>query len=90
MMKYQNAAKSAGVAYLLWFFFGTLGGHRYYLGNVGLGVLMTVCFLAGLFLLVPLVVPLIICIYDLFTIPSQVRQFNSKVMVELVGGGVRT
>lgn len=86
MMQYQNASKSAGVAYLLWFFLGMLGGHRYYLGNIGIGALMTVCFLLGLVLLVPLIVPAIIALYDLFTIPAQVRKFNAGVMANLVNG----
>ncbi len=31
--------KSKGVAYLLWFFFGGLGVHRFYVGKVGTGIL---------------------------------------------------
>jgi len=31
--------KSKGIAYLLWFFFGYLGLHRFYLGKVGTGLL---------------------------------------------------
>jgi len=31
--------KSKGVAYLLWFFFGWLSAHRFYLGKVGSGLL---------------------------------------------------
>ncbi|MFQ3844662.1 TM2 domain-containing protein [Staphylococcus pseudoxylosus] len=30
-----NRSKSAGIAYLLWFFFGSLGGHRFYFGKTG-------------------------------------------------------
>lgn len=37
----SNNKKSAGVMYLLWFFFGGIGGHRYYLGDVGRGIAMT-------------------------------------------------
>lgn len=33
--------KSTAVTYLLWFFFGGLDGHRYYLGKYGTAVLMT-------------------------------------------------
>ncbi|KAB2328961.1 TM2 domain-containing protein [Cytobacillus depressus] len=33
--------KSKGIAYALWFFTGGIGGHRYYAGNVGMGVAMT-------------------------------------------------
>lgn len=86
MMQYHNSSKSAGVTYLLWFFLGILGGHRYYLGDIGIGALMTVCFLLGLFLMVPLIIPALICLYDLFTIPAQVRKYNTGVMARLVAG----
>ena len=33
--------KSKGVMYALWFFFGGIGGHRYYLGDIGYAVAMT-------------------------------------------------
>jgi TM2 domain-containing membrane protein YozV len=32
-----NERKSAGIAYLLWFFFGVFGGHNYYVGKPMLG-----------------------------------------------------
>lgn len=31
--------KSKGIAYLLWFFLGWLGVHRFYLGKIGTGIL---------------------------------------------------
>ncbi|MHA6482048.1 TM2 domain-containing protein [Paenibacillus sp. strain BS8-2] len=37
----EKNKKNAAVMYLLWFFFGSLGGHRYYLGDVGKGIAMT-------------------------------------------------
>lgn len=86
MMKFQSSAKSTGTAYLLWFFLGGLGAQRFYLGNAWLGALVAVCTLTGLFLLVPLVVPIVISVYDLFTLPSQVRKYNSGLMAEIVHG----
>lgn len=32
--------KSKGIAYLLWLFFGFLGGHRFYIGDYGKGIAM--------------------------------------------------
>ena len=44
LMQYDAARKSAGIAYLLWFFVGGLGLHRFYLGRIGSGVAMVVLF----------------------------------------------
>ncbi len=41
----ETNQKSAGVAYLLWFFLGGLGAHRFYFGRKGSGFGM-----AGLFI----------------------------------------
>jgi TM2 domain-containing membrane protein YozV len=61
-------AKSVGVAYLLWFFFGFLGVHQFYLGRTGRGV--SYIFTLGL-----LGIGLLI---DLFTLPGQVRKANGE------------
>ena len=47
MMRYDSAKKSAGLTYLLWFFVGALGVHRFYLGQWGVGALMLACTLLG-------------------------------------------
>lgn len=59
--------KDVGVTYLLWLFLGVFGAHKFYLGRPGWGVayLLTLGLL-GVGLLV-----------DLFTIPRQVRDYNS-------------
>lgn len=55
-----NSAKSPAAAYLLWFFLGWAGIHRFYLGRMGSGLAMlllnvigglTVAFIVGFFLL---------------------------------------
>lgn len=59
---------SLSTAYFLWFIsgFGALGFHRFYLGKIGTGLLwMLTGGLGG-----------IGCFYDLFTLPSQVREAN--------------
>ena len=51
--------KSTGVAYVLWFFFGGIGAHKFYLGRPGIGVLyigMFVLFWAGMFSLLSLAI----------------------------------
>jgi len=37
----KGKEKSKGIAYALWFFLGALGGHRYYVGDIGMGITMT-------------------------------------------------
>lgn len=40
-MQYEDAKKTPAVAWILWLFTGGIGGHRYYLGDTGMGVAMT-------------------------------------------------
>lgn len=42
-----NEAKSTGAAYLIWFFLGFLGVHRFYLGRSGSGAAMLVLTILG-------------------------------------------
>jgi VIT1/CCC1 family predicted Fe2+/Mn2+ transporter len=45
--RYRTGAKSMGVAYMLWFFFGTLGGHRFYLGRIASAAAMAALGITG-------------------------------------------
>lgn len=65
--------KSVGASYLIWLFFGFIGFHRFYLGKVGTGVLYLLTFgLLGMGWL-----------WDLFAIPSYVRNHNDMRRKEL-------
>jgi len=61
---------SVGIAYLLWLIsgFGALGFHRFYLGKIFTGLLWF--FTGGL--------GMIGSIYDLITLPGQVREANIR------------
>ncbi|HEV7855779.1 MAG TPA: TM2 domain-containing protein [Herminiimonas sp.] len=87
-MLYDANKRSAGVAYLLWFFLGSLGAHRYYLGKTGTAVAMTLLCVIGLltiFLGVGvflLVVAGIWALVDAFLIPGIVRGFNTALAMK--------
>lgn len=93
LMAFDAGKKSTGVAYLLWFFTGGLGGHRFYLGRTGSAVfqlLLTVfgwIFLfaagAGLLLLAPLGIWLLIAA---FLIPGMAQDHNDRLMKRLNAG----
>jgi hypothetical protein len=36
---YDDVKKSAGIAYAFWWFLGGVGGHRFHMGQIGLGFL---------------------------------------------------
>ncbi|WP_159887758.1 TM2 domain-containing protein [Paenibacillus puerhi] len=66
--------KSGGVAWLLWFFTGGFGGHRFYLGRIGTGVAMLLT-LGGLGFWV---------LVDLFLLSGMIRDTNEKIENEIL------
>lgn len=82
MVKYQ---KNVGLAYVLWFFLGTLGGHKFYLGKGKQGVLyLLLTIVAGISLGSGGQVIFVICavilgvmlLIDLLTMAKQTQQVN--------------
>lgn len=72
--EYEDKKKTPLLAYLLWFFFGTLGGHRYYLGDIGMGIAMTLT-LGGLGFW---------ALIDVFFIGKRIQSKNSKLEADLI------
>jgi len=97
MMAFESGKKSTGIAYVLWFFTGGLGGHRFYLGRIGsavaqlaLTILGWTLLLAagfGLLLLIPLGIWLLV---DLFLIPGMAGDHNRQLMQRLNAGAGRS
>ena len=69
---YDALKRSEVVAFLLWFFFGILGAHRFYLKRIGSGVLMLVltCTVFGM------VITGIWWIIDAFLIVGMTKEYN--------------
>ncbi|MEM5439925.1 TM2 domain-containing protein [Paraburkholderia diazotrophica] len=90
MMLYDAQKKSVGVAYLLWFFIGTLGGHRFYVGRKGTAIIQLLLTIVGActaFIGIGLFI--IGCVglwvlVDAFLLPGIVRTFNLTLANRLV------
>ncbi len=72
--EYEDKKRSPLIAYLLWFFLGSLGAHRYYLGNIGMGIAMNLT-LGGLG---------IWALIDVFFISGRLRTKNNEIEADLI------
>ena len=72
--EFNKKKKGKGTAYLLWFFLGTVGAHRFYLGDIGKGLLLLFT-LGGLF---------IGAIVDVFFIGSRVESRNEEIELNIL------
>lgn len=86
MMRFEAQKRSALIAYILWFFLGYFGAHRFYAGQTGSGVVMLVLFFVSLLLSVVavgvlgfLVLGLWLFI-DIFLIPGMVERYNNALL----------
>ncbi len=89
LMMYEANKKSTGVAYLLWFFLGMFGAHRFYIGETGTGVAILLITIISFILMAVFVGFLTIWIssiwvfVDLFLIPSMVQKQNNLLAARL-------
>ena len=90
IMRYDANKKSPMVAYLLGWFFGTFGGHRFYLGHTGSAVAMLTITLLSFPLMLVLVgfitifITVVWAIVDAFLIPGMTREFNNVLATRLL------
>lgn len=83
-MMYHANAKSVGASYLIWFFLGGLGVHRFYLGRTGSGIAQLLLGLLGwLPLFLGWIVLAMWLLVDAFLIPSIAREENERLALRL-------
>ena len=71
----SSERKSTTVGAVLAFFLGGVGAHRFYLGQIGLGILYAV--------FVWTFVPAVVALVETFMMPSRVRQHNWRKATEV-------
>jgi TM2 domain-containing membrane protein YozV len=84
MMQYQNVKKNPTTAVLLALFLGGIGIHKFYLNQVGAGIVyLLFCWTC---------IPEIIAFIEAFTISGTVGEYNEKKATEIavmLGGQIR-
>lgn len=68
--EYESERKDGTVGVLLALFLGGLGAHRFYMGDVGLGILYVI--------FVWTFIPALIAFVEAFLMPKRVRAYNKK------------
>ena len=79
LVDYQIRAKTPLASYLLWFFFGMLGAHNFYLGRTKCAVWQLVLTL----LIVTSFITAIWAFVDLFRIGGFLREHNSRIAADV-------
>ena len=71
----KSQGKNMIVAYILWYFLGIVGGHRFYMGKIGTAVTQLILSLT----VVGLIVTGIWWIVDAFLVHTWVKRHNAEV-----------
>lgn len=81
ILSQQKNSKDIRVAYLLWFFLGYFGGHRFYLGKTRSAIIMLICSILSwllFILIVPLLAMFIWWVVDAFLIPNMIKDLDNS------------
>jgi TM2 domain-containing membrane protein YozV len=85
-LTFEANRKSTGAAYLLWFFLGGFGAHRFYLGQTGTAIAQLLLLLLGW---IPVFIGWIVLglwlLVDLFLIPDIARRKNMELVNLMMG-----
>lgn len=76
----QRRGKDKLIAYLLWWFLGLFGAHRFYLGRTGSAVGMLILTIT----LIGMIATFIWWIVDAFLIPGMVTEYNTKLEYQIL------
>lgn len=88
-MHYDANKKSTLVAYLLWWFLGIFGAHRFYLGATGSAIAQLVITVVSIPLCLFIIGFLTLCavgvwvIVDAFLIPGMIQTYNNGLAMHL-------
>ena len=89
LMLFETSKKSTGIAYLLWFFTGGVGGHRFYMGRTKSAIGMIALSVIGWATLVAFIGGVLLAalgiwlIVDAFTMPGWIADYNNRLMTRL-------
>lgn len=92
LMAFESAKKSTGISYLLWFFLGGFGVHRFYLARTGSAIAMLVIYVLSWILVfaavgaIGLAIIGVWWIVDAFLIPGLAREYNQALMQRIEAG----
>ena len=91
-MAFETSKKSTLISYLLWFFLGGFGAHRFYLGRTGSAIGMLVLLVLSSILAVVAIGALgfialaIWIIVDAFLIPGIAKSYNQELISRIESG----
>ncbi len=91
LMRYDANKKSVVIAYVLWFFLGYLGAHRFYLGRALSGAVMLFITVVSAILTVVLIGHAGLALVglwwliDALLIPGMTSDYNNRLIAELGG-----
>ncbi|TBL70544.1 TM2 domain-containing protein [Paenibacillus thalictri] len=84
--EFEKKKKSKPIAFVLWFFLGGLGIHRFYLGDIGYAIgLIVVLIISWLTFFILFFLPIgIWLLVELFLISGRVDKINNNIELSIV------
>jgi TM2 domain-containing membrane protein YozV len=80
LIQFESEKKSIVAAFILGIQLGILGGHDYYLGDIGRGIFKLILTIT----MIGIIISIIWVIIDLISMPSRVREKNRQLAERLI------